>query len=100
MALLKDEMKSLQAQMADFQREIASRQRDREYLTYFREKCAELVSRKLTSPPSWSYRNALSIRGDLRQEMEHQLELQRMRDEIESLSGQLAGYSETVSAAS
>lgn len=48
MALLKDEMKSLQAQMADFQREIASRQRDREYLTYFREKCAELVSRKLT----------------------------------------------------
>ncbi|XP_039433689.1 major antigen-like isoform X4 [Culex pipiens pallens] len=69
-ALLKDEMKSLQAQMADFQREIASRQRDREYLTYFREKCAEL-------------------------EMEHQLELQRMRDEIESLSGQLAGYSET-----
>ncbi|XP_038109484.1 putative uncharacterized protein MYH16 isoform X3 [Culex quinquefasciatus] len=69
-ALLKDEMKSLQAQMADFQREIASRQRDREYLTYFREKCAEL-------------------------EMEHQLELQRMRDEIESLSGQLAGYGET-----
>uniref|UniRef100_A0A1Q3G4Z3 Putative myosin class ii heavy chain n=1 Tax=Culex tarsalis TaxID=7177 RepID=A0A1Q3G4Z3_CULTA len=69
-ALLKDEMKSLQVQMADFQREIASRQRDREYLTYFREKCAEL-------------------------EMEHQLELGRMRDEIESLSGQLAGFSET-----
>ncbi|XP_055545663.1 uncharacterized protein LOC129730389 isoform X3 [Wyeomyia smithii] len=66
---MKNELNSLQAQMVDVQKEIISRQRDRDYLSYFRKKCAEM-------------------------DAEHQQELQRMRDEIESLSVQLGSCNE------
>ncbi|XP_058450804.1 uncharacterized protein LOC131430116 isoform X2 [Malaya genurostris] len=66
---IKNEMNNLKAQITDCQKEISSRQRDQDYLSYFRQKCAEL-------------------------EMEHQQELQRMRDEIESLSIQLVNCDE------
>ncbi|XP_029708981.2 myosin heavy chain, cardiac muscle isoform-like [Aedes albopictus] len=67
---IKNEMSGLQSQMAELKNEIDSRQRDCSYLTYFRDKCAEL-------------------------EMEHQQELQRMRSDIEALSAQLVDSKET-----
>ncbi|XP_058450808.1 kinectin-like isoform X5 [Malaya genurostris] len=73
---IKNEMNNLKAQITDCQKEISSRQRDQDYLSYFRQKCAELT---FTSHM---------------QEMEHQQELQRMRDEIESLSIQLVNCDE------
>ncbi|EAT42146.1 AAEL006292-PA [Aedes aegypti] len=63
-------MNGLQSQMVELKNEIDSRQRDCSYLTYFRDKCAEL-------------------------EMEHQQELQRMRSDIEALSAQLVDSNET-----
>ncbi|XP_053695386.1 centromere-associated protein E-like [Sabethes cyaneus] len=73
---MKNELNGLQAQMVALQKEIDSRQRDRDYLSYFRKQCAEMA-----------YKFHL-------QDMEHQQELQRLRDEIESLSVQLVGCSE------
>ncbi|XP_065072640.1 cingulin-like isoform X3 [Ochlerotatus camptorhynchus] len=70
LTLMKNEMNGLQSQMAELKNEIDSRQRDCGYLTYFRDKCAEL-------------------------EMEHQQELQRMRSDIEALSTQLVDSKET-----
>ncbi|XP_021702161.1 ELKS/Rab6-interacting/CAST family member 1 isoform X7 [Aedes aegypti] len=67
---IKNEMNGLQSQMVELKNEIDSRQRDCSYLTYFRDKCAEL-------------------------EMEHQQELQRMRSDIEALSAQLVDSNET-----
>ncbi|XP_058814928.1 interaptin-like isoform X2 [Topomyia yanbarensis] len=67
---IRNEMSNMQAQIANFQKEIACRQRDQDYLRFFRQKCAET-------------------------EMEHQQELHRMRDEIESLSIQLASCEDT-----
>ncbi|XP_021702159.1 ELKS/Rab6-interacting/CAST family member 1 isoform X6 [Aedes aegypti] len=74
---IKNEMNGLQSQMVELKNEIDSRQRDCSYLTYFRDKCAELTF-------------GLNI-----QEMEHQQELQRMRSDIEALSAQLVDSNET-----
>ncbi|XP_055643670.1 227 kDa spindle- and centromere-associated protein-like isoform X4 [Toxorhynchites rutilus septentrionalis] len=69
-ALLRNEADYLRSQMAKIRSEVIStRQCNGDYLSLVREKCAEM-------------------------EMEHQKELQRMRDEIESLSIQLVGSSE------
>ncbi|XP_058814930.1 interaptin-like isoform X4 [Topomyia yanbarensis] len=74
---IRNEMSNMQAQIANFQKEIACRQRDQDYLRFFRQKCAETT---------FNYHI---------QEMEHQQELHRMRDEIESLSIQLASCEDT-----